>query len=350
MKRKAIEILEKEEMRNAIVVLDCTGLTKPAGIALYEIARDYFFPLVYVYVKTGKIKWLVSRDYVSQRLTSKPEQDLYEDLLEDLSNRKSEVFRDAMEILRLLGEKGGVAGFNDIASYLKSLRGAKEREPSVAKHLIGILEEHDIIQRVRIEGGPYALKYKTPFCWLFGKDRVEYVYFGLLGAWRPPGREIVTKTALNLLKNDGYQVSQIHILTTQSGYDAWRKELDELRKEYQELRRSDILHYYLCPEQEVDDFGVIKRIIEPFIQSLLRDYVVILDGTGLTKPATLAMYELARKYCIPMIYVYEAERRLHWCVSKESISERLGYTMKSSRGRIYRPREGIGGAIAVSES
>ncbi|MEM3390598.1 MAG: hypothetical protein QW491_14515, partial [Thermoproteota archaeon] len=84
-------------------------------------------------------------------------------------------------------------------------------------------------------------------------------------------------------------------------------------------------------------------------KKILERHVVILDCTGLTKPATLALYELARTYCAPLVYVFEPEKRLQWCISKESIAKRLGYSEGMPEKPVHRPLRTAGREISVSE-
>ncbi|MEM3694321.1 MAG: hypothetical protein QXI39_09920 [Candidatus Bathyarchaeia archaeon] len=67
------------------------------------------------------------------------------------------------------------------------------------------------------------------------------------------------------------------------------------------------------------DIDAVKERVRPQLESLLRSHVVIMDCASLTKPATIAYYELAREYRVPLIYVYEDTKRLKWLISKEDL-------------------------------
>ena len=67
----------------------------------------------------------------------------------------------------------------------------------------------------------------------------------------------------------------------------------------------------------------MKRKVLPQLESLLRNYLVIMDCTSATKPATITYYELAQTYLIPLIYICEKTKELKWLISKETIEKRL---------------------------
>jgi hypothetical protein len=52
-----------------------------------------------------------------------------------------------------------------------------------------------------------------------------------------------------------------------------------------------------------------------------------MDCTSLTKPATMAYYELASTYHVPLIYVYEGTGELKWLISKDTIRSKLGLSL-----------------------
>ncbi|MEM3390597.1 MAG: hypothetical protein QW491_14510, partial [Thermoproteota archaeon] len=284
MKRRALDLLEK--MRDQIVILDCTALTKPAGMALYEIARDYYFPLIYVYSETGKLKWLFSKKTIKERLEhlsktrEEAEAGSYENVLKKAVYKSGKVAEDLMKILRFLSEKGGAAGLNEIGEQLgyikyeeieieregkkKKMKRVVEKKGSVIMNRLEKLEKAGIIEKV---GKTYKLKYATPFK-LFGKGEKEFAYVGLLGRKKREGWEIVAKTTLNLLcreeyeQNRRYWFKEVWILTTPSGYEAWKKEVNEL--EEKEGYRDRVFRY-LFPEEEADDFDAVKKNAEALL-------------------------------------------------------------------------------------
>jgi len=73
--------------------------------------------------------------------------------------------------------------------------------------------------------------------------------------------------------------------------------------------------------------------VEPVLWTLLREYIVIMDCTSATKPATITYYELAQNYLIPLIYIYEKTTSLKWLVSKETIKKKLRIGSESRKWR-----------------
>lgn len=82
--------------------------------------------------------------------------------------------------------------------------------------------------------------------------------------------------------------------------------------------------WILCYKEEVIKIDAIKGKVKPQLESLLRSHVVIMDCTSLTKPATIAYFELASTYYVPLIYVYEDTGQLKWLISRDTIRSKLG--------------------------
>ena len=74
---------------------------------------------------------------------------------------------------------------------------------------------------------------------------------------------------------------------------------------------------------EIIEIDAVKAKVVPQLQALLKEYVVVLDCTSATKPASIAFYEMAQEYLVPLIYVYEKTQSLKWLISKETIKRRL---------------------------
>lgn len=55
-------------MKEYITIIDCTSATKPATIAYYELAEAYLAPLIYIHEETRRLRWLISRKSIGQRL------------------------------------------------------------------------------------------------------------------------------------------------------------------------------------------------------------------------------------------------------------------------------------------
>jgi Bacterial regulatory protein, arsR family len=66
IKRKVQDVLT-DLIKEHLVIMDCTSFNKPATIAMYGLAQTYLVPLIYVYEPLRKLKWLISRQHLSQR-------------------------------------------------------------------------------------------------------------------------------------------------------------------------------------------------------------------------------------------------------------------------------------------
>jgi len=215
--------------------------------------------------------------------------------LEALSNPRSR------EAVRSIAQLGGQANYSSIESI------SETRGSTLVYHLnrlvsLGILESPT--------RGSYRLRYLTPLCFLYGCTRHRTAYFGLLG--KREGRERPeTAVALELLGLEGYTPDLVYVVTSPEALSEW----SHLRLPYQ---------WVLCYEDEIISIESVKEKVLPQLTELIRGSLVILDCTSATKPATLAFYELAQAFMIPLIYVYEGQRRLHWLVSKEAMREKLG--------------------------
>ena len=204
----------------------------------------------------------------------------------------------AFKVAKALAELGGVANF----SQIQELSGIKG---STLVHNLNILIRFNVVEKE--VKGTYRLKYRTPLCFLFGKKPIPAAYLGLLG--RKNGRKKPeTETALELLKVEGYQPSSIHVLTSIEALEEWK----DLKLSYE---------WILCYEEEIVDIDSVKSKATPILKALLKDYVVIIDCTSATTPATIAFYELAQIYQTPLLYVYEEKKKLRWIKNKQTIKE-----------------------------
>jgi len=52
--------------------------------------------------------------------------------------------------------------------------------------------------------------------------------------------------------------------------------------------------WILCYEDEIINIDTIKDKVTPQLESLMKDFIVIIDCTSATKPATIAYYELPK--------------------------------------------------------
>lgn len=207
--------------------------------------------------------------------------------------------KNSCKVIRSLAERGGVAKFSEIekASGVKG---------SVLVYHLNRLQSLNVIEKeVR---GTYRLKYKTPFCYIFG-NKVPIAYLGLLGR-RNSRPQPETEVALELLEKEDIRPKFVYVVTSPDALNEWK----ELKLPYQ---------WILCYEDEIIDIDSVKKKVIPQLESLLRDYIVILDCTSATKPATIAYYELAQTYYTPLIYIYEETRQLKWLISKETIKKKF---------------------------
>lgn len=205
------------------------------------------------------------------------------------------------KVLQAIAQAGGVSSFSEIekASGVKG---------SVLVYHLNRLQALNVIERE--VKGTYRLKYKTPLCYIFQeRPSTPMAYLGLLGR-RNERLEPETKVALELLLKEGIKPELIYVVTSMEALGEWK----DLKPPYQ---------WILCYEDEIIDIDAVKRKVKPQLESLLKDYIVFIDCTSATKPATIAYYELAQQYHTPLLYVYEEKRTLKWLVSKETIKARL---------------------------
>jgi hypothetical protein len=217
-------------------------------------------------------------------------------------------------IVMAIAEEGGTSRFSTIA------RITGVRDNVLVHHLNGLRELGIIESALRAEsggggGGPYSLTYKTPLCFIFSHKQRDLdqplVYMGLLGK-RNGRKESETTVALHLLKkNNGMEFTSTCIITSVESAQQWSN-TEESRDEW-----------ILLSEKHVSDIDSVKKKVESILTRLIKQNMVIMDCTSLTKPATIAMYELAQKYLVPLVYVYEPQRKLKWLISRETLLRRF---------------------------
>ncbi|MEM3383834.1 MAG: hypothetical protein QXF43_03020 [Nitrososphaerales archaeon] len=208
---------------------------------------------------------------------------------------------NSKKVLQAIAQAGGISSFSDI----RNASGIKD--PTLVHHLNRLQDLNVIEKEVK---GTYKLKYKTPLCYIFQeRPLIPMAYLGLLGR-RDKRPEPETKVALELLSKEGIKPQLIYVVTSMEALNEWK----DLKLPYQ---------WILCYEDEIIDIDAVKRKIKPQLESLLKDYIVFIDCTSATKPATIAYYELAQQYYTPLLYVYEEKRVLKWLISKETIKARL---------------------------
>jgi DNA-binding transcriptional ArsR family regulator len=208
---------------------------------------------------------------------------------------------NSRKVLQALAQAGGISSFSDI----RNASGIKD--PTLVHHLDRLQTLNIIEKEVK---GTYRLRYRTPLCYIFQeRPSVPMAYLGLLGR-RDKRTEPETEVALKLLSKEGIKPQLVYVVTSMEALKEW----EDLKLPYQ---------WILCYEDEIIDIDAVKRKIKPQLESLLKDYIVFIDCTSATKPATIAYYELAQQYYAPLLYVYEEKKVLKWLISKETIKARL---------------------------
>ena len=216
----------------------------------------------------------------------------------------AEAFRqvNGRRVVEALARLGGVARFSDIekASGVKG---------STLVHHLNRLERVGVVAREA--KGVYSLVYKTPLCFVFpGEKPIPVAYLGLLGE-KVPNRPPEPKVAIDLLSREGLSPSAVYVLTSYEALGTWR---------------DDGLGYtwILCYDDEIIDVEAVReKALKTFLE-LLKTHILIVDCTSATRAAGFALYDLAREYLAPLIYVYEAKKKLVWILSREKIMEKLG--------------------------
>jgi hypothetical protein len=210
---------------------------------------------------------------------------------------------NSKKVLEALALKGGVATFSEIETE-SGVKG------SVLTHHLNRLQQFNVIQRE--VKGTYRLAYKTPLCFIFNpKQQVPIAYFGLLGQ-RESREEPEPEVALKLLEEEQLKPDVIYVVTSPEALNDWK----QLKLPYQ---------WILCYEDEIINVDLVKAKVTPQLFNLLENYIVIMDCTSATKPATVAYYELAQNFWIPLIYVYEKTKQLKWLISKQDIKLKLKF-------------------------
>ncbi|MBS7657683.1 MAG: hypothetical protein QW487_02220 [Candidatus Bathyarchaeia archaeon] len=222
-------------------------------------------------------------------------------LSSEVPNYKEAFLRpNALKAAIAIAKLGGIANFSQIQKE-SGIKG------STLVHNLNILIRFNVVEKE--VKGTYRLRHKTPLCYLFSEKYIEAAYFGLLGK-RENRKRTETETALELLKTEGIKPKLVYVLTSIEALHEW----GDLKLPYQ---------WILCYEEEIIDIDIVKNKVQKQLEDLLKDYIVIIDCTSATKPATIAYYELAQTYQTPLIYIYEEKRKLKWLNSKQTIQEAL---------------------------
>jgi len=210
-----------------------------------------------------------------------------------------------LRIVKALAELGGEASYSQI-EQLSKVKG------NTLVHNLNALElTYGVIEKP--VKGTYRLRYKTPLSYIFApKASYPIVYLGLLGK-RNKRTIPETKVALELLEKEGIVPKLVYVTTSVEALEEWK----DLKLPYQ---------WITAYEEQIADIDEVRKRVTPQLEILLKDYVVILDCTSATKPATIAYYESAQEFYTPLIYVYEPIKQLKWLISKETMLRRLQFS------------------------
>ena len=225
----------------------------------------------------------------------KRHQPQYDKALEQPNRRK---------IVQAIAQEGGTAKFSTISKRTSI-------KDNTLLHHLNALIEYGIIEQ--IANGPYTLRYKTPLGFILNEkapEKERCVYFGLLGDRRERD-EPETKIALELLKKQGIEVNLAYAVTSSAAAQSWKNTQLPVQ-------------WILVDGEAIMDIDKIRKRIETILTDLIKEHMVIMDCTSFNKPATIALYQLAEAYLIPLIYIYEPRGKLKWLISKQSLSKRLG--------------------------
>ncbi|MEM2394630.1 MAG: hypothetical protein QXG11_07430 [Candidatus Bathyarchaeia archaeon] len=209
--------------------------------------------------------------------------------------------KNSRKVAEAIAKNGGVATF----SQIQATSGVKG---SVLNHHLNRLQRLKVVEKE--VKGTYRLTYKTPLCFIFpAKTKIPIAYVGLMGK-RETRKEPEPEIAIELLKKEKLKPDLIYVATSPEALNEWK----DLKLPYQ---------WILCYEEEIIDIESVKQKIQPQLISLLREYIVVMDCTSATKPATIAYYELAQTYCAPLIYIYEETKKMKWLISRDTIIKQL---------------------------
>lgn len=223
----------------------------------------------------------------------------------DYETLKGPRVKGAREVLRfLLSREGGKARFSEIMRALSVKKQTLE-------HRLSILNKCGLIERE--PRGPISVKFKTPLCFVCDTPGIPYAYLGLLGM-REGRAEAETETAVALLEEElKAKFELVTVLTTREATGSWSESMPKALEE-----RTETLH---LSKEAMGDILSVEDRIRPKVSKLARGHKLIMDCTSGMRPAGIAYYRLAMEYKIPLVYVYEDERKLFWLISKRELKE-----------------------------
>ena len=211
-------------------------------------------------------------------------------------------------IIRAICWKKGVARFADINSYLKEhyLSYDSSSTPQQITYHLKRLTKAGIIQK--IARGVYRLK-TFRYCIPFWRECPKFSLVTALG--KRNSRDIPEPlVALDLLKDELSKrlkkherptISHIKIITTTTALEEWRDRTEDL---------SRIGEFKVVPEDYLISLEKMYRLLLGIIDKLEEETIPILDCTPLTKVYTIAIFNIAIKRGLPVIYIYETKKKL----------------------------------------
>lgn len=207
--------------------------------------------------------------------------------------------RKVKDILRVLAVNGGEASFSRVARETGIAR-------STLEYNLKLLERGGLVARVG--RGFIKLTVMTPICYLFDAP-CDYAYLGLLGE-RGEREESETDTAVRLLGKEGVEPVKVVVVTTYRAASDWEKAT--VRAEW-----------VLLSDQEITSVDSVEERVRGKLEELMRSYKVVMDCTSATKPATIAFYRMAVNFKVPLVYVYEKQKKLIWIISPDDLKKEL---------------------------
>ena len=116
---------------------------------------------------------------------------------------------------------------------------------------------------------------------------------------------------MELLRRTGINISKNYVFTTPEALNSWQN------------RVLTDFNIRILNREDLFDIKIIEEKLEHVILEEMKNSLLLMDCTSLTKTATIAMYNLARKYCIPLIYVYEETKELIWLIDIETVKNEV---------------------------
>jgi len=220
-------------------------------------------------------------------------------------------------IVKAICSKQGIAKFSDINSFLKthySDYNPASTPQQITYYLRCLAEEGVIYKETR---GVYRLR-TFRYCIPFWDVCPKFSLLTALG--RRDSRDIPEPlVALNLLKEsferklrgqEEIVISPIKIITTATALGEWKDRTEDL---------SRIGEFKVVPEEYLISLEKIFQLLVKIVDELEKETIPILDCTPLTKIYTIAIFNIAIRRGLPVIYIYEAKKKLIFIQSLEQL-------------------------------